>query len=161
MRSDLMVRLAAPAVLFLLVGCDSGLMFEGEVVVPQAVLQRFSTQRPGQVVLRTDLPDFGVTWWSSNLLCEPGASDLQVPLDAFEFGCARVGTGNVEAWVVPAADTTGLPCDQPGFGLIRTAPESTQQAPAETRGDVSIAYGTGWPGRCGVRATLHLTMPRP
>ncbi len=156
-----MFRRLGPAVLLVLSGCDSGLMFEGDVVVPLALRQRFSVETPGQVVLRTDLPGFGETWWSSDLLCEPGTTDLQVPLDGFDFGCADVGTGTVEAWVGPAAATYGLLCDVPGLSLSRADPELIKGALVQARGDVTITPGATVLARCGVTATLHLAMPPP
>lgn len=138
----------------LLAGCEHGITLNGTVTVPRDVQQRFSTEQPGYLLLRADIPKTSTIEYTLGVLCEPGDRDVVVEFYHDGFGCAKKGI--IDVWVEPGDLREGaIDCGMTVTRGISTSGGRSRIAEAQ---QVVFPDATGRYGCSNGAATVHMRL---
>jgi hypothetical protein len=93
--------------LSLLLGCDPVIALDVTVAVPVEIQERFSSQKPGRVVVNIDQSALDRTI-AVGLMCDGKKEVETFSYQAVGLGCATKGT--ISAWVVAHNEDDGVLC---------------------------------------------------
>ena len=110
MRFAMTVLLAGGA--SALSACEHGIDLEGKVSVPGDVQRMFSSQHPGELVVKAQIPGQPDITAPSVILCEPVSGERVVDVKVVKLGCASEANALVSAWIIPRA-ANEVSCHQP------------------------------------------------
>jgi len=99
MRFAMTIAIAAAAVAP--AACEHGIELQGKVSVPGDVQRMFSSQHPGELVVKAQIPGQPDITAPSVILCEPVAGERVVDVKVLKLGCASEANALVTAWVIP------------------------------------------------------------
>ena len=138
----------------LLSGCEHGITLSGTVTVPLDVQQRFSTEQPGHLFLRADIPKTGVIEYTLGVLCEPDDRDVVVEFYHDGFGCAKKGI--IDVWVEPGDLREGaVDCGMAVTRGISTSGDRPRIAGAQ---QIVFSHATGRFGCSSGTATVNMRL---
>ena len=92
--------------------CEHGIDLQGKVSVPGDVQRMFSSQHPGELVVKAQIPGQPDITAPSVILCEPVSGERVVDVKVLKLGCASEANVLVSAWVIPRA-ANEVSCREP------------------------------------------------
>ena len=145
MRFAMAVLIAAGAVAP--AACEHGIDLQGKVSVPGDVQRMFSSQHPGELVVKAQIPGQPDITAPSVILCEPvSGADRVVDVKVLKLGCASEANALVSAWVIPrTANEVSCLASPPSSRKPDLLPES---AVASARALVSVNVEAEAVARC-------------
>jgi hypothetical protein len=129
-----------------LAACEHGIDLQGKVSLPSDVQQMFSSQHPGELVVKAQIPGQPDITAPGVILCEPIGGDRVVDVKVTKLGCASEDTALVSAWIVPRA-ATEVSCGA-APPPSSTSELSQSNAIASARAVVSVSVATMSPTSC-------------